>query len=40
MGRQVCNHAGETLIFHAGIVDGDHTMIGVLPSDRVGLVTP
>ena len=40
MGRQVCNHAGETLIFLAGIADGDHTMIGVLPRDRVGVVMP
>ncbi|MHC1481562.1 serine hydrolase domain-containing protein [Frateuria aurantia] len=39
MGWRVFTYAGETLIFHAGVVDGYRTMIGFFPKYRVGVVT-
>ncbi len=39
MGWRVFDYAGETLIYHAGVVDGYRTMIGFFPRYRVGVVT-
>lgn len=38
LGWRVYDYAGETLIFHAGAVQGYRTMIGFLPKYRFGLV--
>ena len=39
LGWRVFNYGGETLIFHAGAVEGYRTMIGFLPKYHVGVVT-
>jgi beta-lactamase class C len=39
LGWRVFEYEGETLIFHAGAVEGYRTMIGFLPKYHVGLVT-
>ncbi|AIF49353.1 serine hydrolase domain-containing protein [Dyella japonica] len=38
LGWRVFDYEGETLIFHAGAVEGYRTMIGFLPKYRVGMV--
>ncbi len=38
LGWRVYDYSGETLIFHAGAVQGYRTMIGFLPKYRFGLV--
>jgi len=39
LGWRVFNYAGETMIFHAGAVEGYRTMIAFLPKYRVGIVS-
>ena len=39
LGWRVFDYGGETLVFHAGAVEGYRTMIGFFPKYRVGLVT-
>lgn len=39
LGWRVFEYGGETLIFHAGAVQGYRTMIGFLPKYHVGVVT-
>jgi beta-lactamase class C len=39
MGWRVFTYGGETLIFHAGAVDGYRTMIGFFPKYHLGMVT-
>jgi beta-lactamase class C len=39
LGWRVFNYGGETLVFHAGAVEGYRTMIGFLPKYHVGVVT-
>jgi len=39
LGWRVFDYGGETLIFHAGAVEGYRTMIGFLPKYHVGIVT-
>ncbi|WP_114240515.1 serine hydrolase [Dyella sp. C9] len=39
LGWRVFDYNGETLIFHAGAVEGYRTMIAFLPKYRVGMVT-
>jgi len=38
LGWRVFDYEGETMIFHAGAVEGYRTMIGFLPKYRVGMV--
>lgn len=38
LGWRVFDYQGETMIFHAGAVEGYRTMIGFLPKQHVGLV--
>jgi beta-lactamase class C len=38
LGWRVFDYEGETMIFHAGAVEGYRTMIGFLPKQHVGLV--
>jgi len=38
LGWRVFDYEGETMIFHAGAVEGYRTMIGFLPRQHVGLV--
>lgn len=38
LGWRVFDYQGETMIFHAGAVEGYRTMIGFLPKRHVGLV--
>jgi len=38
LGWRVFDYQGETMIFHAGAVEGYRTMIGFLPRQHVGLV--
>ncbi|MGO4702326.1 serine hydrolase domain-containing protein [Dyella sp. 2RAB6] len=39
LGWRVFQYGGETLIFHAGAVEGYRTMIGFFPKYRTGVVT-
>ncbi|WP_199100912.1 serine hydrolase domain-containing protein [Dyella sp. ASV21] len=39
LGWRVFEYGGETLIFHAGAVEGYRTMIGFLPKQHIGVVT-
>ena len=39
LGWRVFEYGGETLVFHAGAVEGYRTMIGFFPKYHVGLVT-
>lgn len=39
LGWRVFQYGGETLIFHAGAVEGYRTMIGFFPKYRAGVVT-
>jgi beta-lactamase class C len=39
LGWRVFTYGGETLIYHAGAVEGYRTMIGFFPKYRVGVVT-
>ena len=39
LGWRVFNYAGETMIFHAGAVEGYRTMIAFIPKYRVGIVS-
>jgi beta-lactamase class C len=39
LGWRVFNYAGETMIFHAGAVEGYRTMIAFLPKYHVGIVS-
>ena len=39
LGWRVFTYAGETMIFHAGAVEGYRTMIAFLPKYRVGMVS-
>ncbi|MBB6184210.1 serine hydrolase domain-containing protein [Oleiagrimonas soli] len=38
LGWRVYDYAGQTLIFHAGAVNGYRAMIGFLPEQKVGIV--
>jgi beta-lactamase class C len=39
LGWRVFTYGGETMIFHAGAVEGYRTMIGFLPKYHTGIVT-
>lgn len=39
LGWRVFDYGGETLVFHAGAVEGYRTMIGFLPKYHIGVVT-
>ncbi|MHA6204573.1 serine hydrolase domain-containing protein [Dyella soli] len=39
LGWRVFDYGGETLVFHAGAVEGYRTMIGFFPKYHVGIVT-
>lgn len=39
LGWRVFDYEGETMVFHAGAVEGYRTMIGFLPKYRIGVVT-
>ena len=39
LGWRVFNYAGETMLFHAGAVEGYRTMIAFLPKYHVGIVS-
>ncbi|MGA9340749.1 MAG: serine hydrolase domain-containing protein [Rhodanobacteraceae bacterium] len=38
LGWRIFDYAGNTLVFHAGAVEGYRAMIGFLPKDRFGVV--
>jgi beta-lactamase class C len=39
LGWRVFEYAGETMVFHAGEVEGYRTMIAFFPKYRIGIVT-